>query len=94
MPQAHPSTQVEHMPVAAGTQPQERRAGRANNAVPRINETEQASKDLFRHLRAQKSTTDPLHVSSIHSSSLICDIDGAAATCRAPTSNLTRPPSP
>jgi hypothetical protein len=94
MPQADLSGQVEQMPVTTGAQPQERRAGRANNAILRINETEQASEDLSSNLTAQNSITDPLLVSSIHSSSLICGIDSAAATCRTPTSNLTRPPSP
>jgi hypothetical protein len=94
MPQAHPSAQVEQTPATAGAQSQENKAGRANNAVLCINETEQVSEDLFDHLTAQNSIIDPLHASSILPRSLICGIDSAAAACRAPTSNIPRQPSP
>jgi hypothetical protein len=59
-----------------------------------INQTEQESEDLFSYLTALNSISGPLHVSLILLRLLMCGIDSVATACRAPTGNLTQPPSP
>ena len=59
-----------------------------------INQTEQESEDLFSYLTALNLIGGPLHASLILLRLLMCGIDSVATACRAPTGNLTRPPSP
>jgi hypothetical protein len=59
-----------------------------------INETEQEPEDLFSYLTALNLISGPLHASLILLRLLMCGIDSATSACRAPTGNLTRPPSP
>lgn len=58
-----------------------------------INQTDQESEDLFSYLTALNSISGPLHASLILLRLLMCGIDSVASACRAPTGNLTRPPS-
>ena len=58
-----------------------------------INETEQEPEELFIYLTALNLIGGPLHASLILLRLLMCGIDSVASACRAPTSNLTWPPS-
>ena len=59
-----------------------------------INENEHDSEVLFSYLTALNLISGPLHASLILLRLLMCGIDSVATACRAPTGNLTRPPSP